>query len=328
QHETVFRRMIQLIKDVCKLVSRALQPPRNVRITSHNMDLVLRWDPPEGAASGLFYTTEYNTSVSVYKVGCLHITALSCDFTSLNHHITVYGQYTARVRAELGEEKSAWVESTQITMDRDTMIGQPNVSLISSKSNIEVSIEDPEFRISELRHAYNYATYNITYWKEGQEEKAESISNIQQNRVILDKLEPWTRYCVRVQINTQRNLNPSEPSSVTCESTDKESPWVAAVVTFVVMAMLVTLAVVAVVHRKKMSHFLCPKDSLPQHFKKHLLEHPSSSIYLAMRDSHPPEEVYDQVSVIAEGNPMEEERPLEAAGTNCSSQPETTVGQI
>lgn len=42
----------------------------------------------------------------------------------------------------------------------------------------------------------------------------------------------------------------------------------AAVVTFVVMAMAVALVVVAVVYRKSISHFLCPKDALPQHFKE------------------------------------------------------------
>ena len=42
----------------------------------------------------------------------------------------------------------------------------------------------------------------------------------------------------------------------------------AAVVTFVVMAMSVALVVVLVVYRKHISHFLCPKDTLPQHFKE------------------------------------------------------------
>lgn len=30
--------------------------PRNVRLTSYNMDLVLRWDPAEGAAGSPVYT--------------------------------------------------------------------------------------------------------------------------------------------------------------------------------------------------------------------------------------------------------------------------------
>lgn len=42
----------------------------------------------------------------------------------------------------------------------------------------------------------------------------------------------------------------------------------AAVVTFVVMAVAVTVVVVTVVYWKKISVFLCPKDTLPQHFKE------------------------------------------------------------
>lgn len=43
----------------CAVVSGVLSGPTNVSLTSYNMDLVLRWDPPEGAPSGLLYTTEY-----------------------------------------------------------------------------------------------------------------------------------------------------------------------------------------------------------------------------------------------------------------------------
>lgn len=38
-------------------VSAAVNRPANVTLTSNNMDLVLRWDPPEGAAAGVLYTT-------------------------------------------------------------------------------------------------------------------------------------------------------------------------------------------------------------------------------------------------------------------------------
>lgn len=41
------------------VVSGRLGTPTNVRLTSYNMDLVLRWDPPVEGASGLVYTAEY-----------------------------------------------------------------------------------------------------------------------------------------------------------------------------------------------------------------------------------------------------------------------------
>ncbi|XP_062287862.1 interleukin-10 receptor subunit beta-like [Scomber scombrus] len=307
-----------------RVVSGVLNPPRNVRHTSFNMDLVLLWDPPEEAPEGLVYTVQYKTIKTTYTEVCTNVSTPKCDFKS---HVYAYGKYTSQVRAQAGDEISPWVETNQTFLDKITVIGSPNVSLFSSGATIEVSITDPVFATSSLRSVYVRATYNITYWKEGEEEKT-IISNLEQNRVVLNDLVPWTKYCVQVQIDTNRDPKFSEPSTAICESTtdDEEPPWVAAVVTFVAMAMTVSLVVVAVVYRKMIYNFLCPKDTLPQHFKEYLLEPPNSPMYLAMRNSHPPEEVYHQVSIIPDGKTVEEGRPLEAAGTNCSRQQPVTSG--
>ncbi|XP_076011296.1 interleukin-10 receptor subunit beta-like [Genypterus blacodes] len=319
--------LILLSSALCvgKGASRALSAPTRVRLTSYNMDLVLRWDAPEDS-SGLSYETQYNTTQSKYRGGCVKSSALTCDLTSLHGSITVYGMYTGRVRALRGSESSDWVESQQITMDRNTVIGPPFVSLISNGASIEASIKDPVFRISDLRAVYNYATYNITYWKKGQQEKARSIENLQQNRVVLHMLEPWTHYCVQVQIHTKQNPSPSEPSSSVCESTadEEESPWVAAVVTFVVMAMVVAMVVVAVVYRKRLSNFLCPQDSLQQYLKEYLMEPPTSSIFLDMRTSPPQEEVFHPVSIVTDSRAEEEQHPPEAGEANCAGRAEHT----
>ncbi|KAF7656976.1 hypothetical protein LDENG_00033710 [Lucifuga dentata] len=315
---------ILLLSTLCgfKVVSGVVGEPRSVRLTSYNMDLVLSWDPPEGNASGLLYTTEFNTTVSAYKVGCQNISTHTCDFTR-NHSITVYGKYRGRVKAMSGSESSSWVESEQLTIDKSSTIGPPSVSLSSHGAAIEVLIKEPVFKISTLRDVYNYATYNLTYWKEGQQEKARSIGNLQKNWVVLSDLEPWTRYCVQVQINTERNPKPSEPSELTCESTTNEeaAPWIAAVVTFVVVAMMVAMVVIAVVYRKKMSQLFFPKDSLPEHLREFLMEPPSLSIYIATRDSQTPEEVCHPVS-ITDSRTVEEERSPEAEAANCSTQPD------
>ncbi|KAM9347251.1 interleukin-10 receptor subunit beta-like isoform 2-T2 [Symphorus nematophorus] len=240
-----------------------------------------------------------------FTSGCVNTSSLQCDFTRLNVSIIEYGKYTGRVRAQRGAQSSASVESNQISLDQDTLIGAPNVSLLSNGATIDVSIKDPVFVVSSLRRVYILATYNITYWKDGQKETAKSIANLQQNRVVLDDLDVRTKYCVQVQINTERNSRPSELSKPVCERTaDKEeAPWVAAVVTFVVMAAAVALVVVAVVNRRSISHFLCPKDALPQHFKDYP---PSNSkVYVAMQNSHPPTEVYHPVSIIADGRTVE-----------------------
>lgn len=160
-----------------RVVSGVLSTPTNVHLTSYNLNLVLRWDSPEQPASSLIYTTEYKSTVTDYKVGCVNISMLECDFTMCpNTSIFEYGKYRGRVRAQLGTESSAWVDSNEITMDRDTVIGPPNVSLLSNGAVVEVSIKDPLFKISALRNVYNLATYNITYWKDGQKEKVGCIA--------------------------------------------------------------------------------------------------------------------------------------------------------
>ncbi|XP_034429295.1 interleukin-10 receptor subunit beta-like [Hippoglossus hippoglossus] len=305
-----------------------LNGPTNVNLTSYNMNLVLRWNPSKGAANNLVYRTEYKTSVTTYTTGCVNISTLECDFTRLIHpSITENGKYTGRVRAQLGSESSAWVESNHITLDKDTIIGSPNVSLLSNGAAIEVSIKDPVMVISTLRNVYNFATYEITYWKDSQKDKAKPISDIQQNRVVLNDLDPWTKYCVQVQIKILRNTNPSKLSRIVCESTtnEQEPPWVAAMLTFVFMAIAVALVVIVVVYRKSISHFLCPTDTLPQHFKEYLLAPPNSNIYLVMQNSHPPEEIYHKVRIIEDDRTVEERGPLVVEMTASNKQSDVTT---
>ncbi|XP_061143620.1 interferon alpha/beta receptor 1-like isoform X3 [Syngnathus typhle] len=279
------------------VASAVLSPPRNVRLTSMNMNLVLRWDSPEGLTGDISYTTECNTSVRICHVGCVNISTLECDFSSLNTFLSVYGRYKARVRAQRGENHSSWVESKPITLESDSqkgrigllqlddipyrwcppaglgiaamtgnkhltatapiscfkdglggssfsreaqtslssatsllifffclaMIGSPNVSLISNGATIGISVKDPTFAISDLRSVYGTATYNITYWKDGQNEKAKHISSVLQNQIFLNDLDPGTKYCVQVQIIAESNTKPSNPSSTVCESTTNVS---------------------------------------------------------------------------------------------------------
>lgn len=296
-----------------------LEGPRQVLMTSYNMDMVLRWDPPLGGAPQLVYTTEYNTTVNSYKPGCTKTRVLHCDFIAVGIHVSPYGTYTGRVRAHRGLESSAWVESGPLTLDVHTVIGPPNVTLYSSGVHMTVNMGDPVFRISQLRRIYNHASYNITYWKEGEEDTAQSLS-VQQNPVVLSDLEPWSRYCVKVRIKTERN-HQSQESQVTCEKTTQQegAPWLEAVVTFVVMAMAVTVVVVAVVYRKKLSIFLCPNYSLPQYFKKNIFETPSSRIYIAMRNYSPPVESYDQVNEVTKEKNTDQGRPLVAEEDHCSA---------
>ncbi|KAF3842769.1 hypothetical protein F7725_001618 [Dissostichus mawsoni] len=226
------------------------------------------------------------SSVSSYRASCVNISTLECDFTRIPQSIYQFGKYTGRVRAQSGTETSAWVESNNITLDRETFITSPNVSLLSNAAAIEVIIQDPVFRISSLRALYSSATYNITYWQDGQRQKTKNMSNILQNRVVLSDLEPWTRYCVQVQISTGRRPNHlSQPSTAVCESTTIGSLGGSRGDVCRHGDGRVALVVIAV----------------------DLMKRPNSSWYIAIA-----EEIFHQVIIIPDSSVLEAERPLEA----------------
>lgn len=49
-------------------------------------------------------------------------------------------------------------------------------------------------------------------------------------------------------------------------------------------------------------------------------------MYLAI-NSHPPEEIYDEIRIIADDRTVEDGRALEMARTSCSKQPDVTAGE-
>ncbi|XP_029979920.1 interleukin-10 receptor subunit beta-like [Sphaeramia orbicularis] len=306
------------------VVSEVLGSPRNVSLTSYNMNLVLRWEPPEGITDNVIYTTQLKPSGGQIKEACVNVSTLQCDITNLGITIFQFARYTGAVRAVSGSRSSNWVYSNNLTMDEHTIIGPPAVSLVSSGVDIEVSITDPVFSISELRRVYSTITYSIIYWKEGQKEQAKNISKIQQNRVSLSGLDPTTKYCVQVRVDVDpgRNRSPGQLSDPVCESTTNEgaAPWVEGVVVFVTMAATVAMVVLGVVYHKRIKHFFCPKDRLPAHFIEKLLAHPNIPIQI----SDPPKETCNQLTMITDEGTVEELHPLEAVQAHCS-QPDVTV---
>lgn len=279
------------------VMASQLPAPQNVQLTSYNLDLYLRWSPPKNETSDVLYSTQLWATFQSEprpRAACVNTTALHCELTdpSLGLNIMEFGQYQASVRAQCGAELSEWVDSQAITMDRDTVIGPPDVSLVSNGADLEVIVRDPKFHISTMAHVFGRRQYNISYWPHGHQNRV-AHELVQQNRAPLSNLEPWTEYCVQVSVlvNPVRNQNPAEASEPVCASTkDKPSaPWLAPVLTFFALALAVVLVVVAVVYHQRMCHFVCPRDPLPQH----LPECPQSLSYLK-----PEVEVYHPLCVM------------------------------
>ncbi|KAG7235968.1 hypothetical protein INR49_001694, partial [Caranx melampygus] len=155
---------------------------------------------------------------------CQHLT-FECDLTRLNTStIWEYGKYTGRVRAQLGSDSSAWVESNPSPWTKTLLY----ILLFS-------------VFLSHYRFTHSFSLLqrgNIGGFKQ-KSYTAKPCGSFWPG--------PKTKYCVQVQINTDSNPHPSKPSAVVCESTGTdESPWTEAMITFVLMAVGVVLVVVGV----------------------------------------------------------------------------------
>uniref|UniRef100_A0A3B4BVU4 Fibronectin type-III domain-containing protein n=2 Tax=Pygocentrus nattereri TaxID=42514 RepID=A0A3B4BVU4_PYGNA len=309
--------------------------PENVRIVSHNMGLVLEWDPPPNSTGKDFtYTAEYKGWSSFESV-CLNESSCRCDFTS---EISVFGAYEFRVRAELEGKSSDWIKTDTVALDEITSISAPDVMLESTRGGVEVDITDPVLRKGDLKSLYHLISYHIHYWIEGEVKKEELKT--EQSRVMLPNLSPRVRYCVQVKIAVSDNKT-SLPGNATCilntESEDVQ-PWLIVSVllaSFAVVLVSVVLIFFAVWYTYRGIRFLCPQAKLPEHIKQYLSERPKSSELLAMQSSPQPEECYHEVSIIPcleDPTPSQDLQKTQGSKhtqlyANISSKPEEALNQ-
>uniref|UniRef100_A0A8C9WUV1 Interleukin 10 receptor subunit beta n=1 Tax=Scleropages formosus TaxID=113540 RepID=A0A8C9WUV1_SCLFO len=193
------------------VVLAVIPDPANVTVVSYNLGVVLEWDYPHEWHENVTFTASSRTGRS-YRV--VFFPTYLCDFTKDVHH---FGTYVFKVRAELQGEASRWVNTSDFSADKHTIIGPPGITLYSKDGDMEVELQDPVMRASTLREVYSMVTYNITFWKEGQEEKIKK--NTEQTRLMLPNLQPWTNYCVQAQVYINAYTRNGELSKVVCKAT-------------------------------------------------------------------------------------------------------------
>uniref|UniRef100_A0A3B3RRV1 Interleukin 10 receptor subunit beta n=1 Tax=Paramormyrops kingsleyae TaxID=1676925 RepID=A0A3B3RRV1_9TELE len=299
---------------LCSTVALAAVPePENVTVVSYNMGAVLEWDYPHNASEGVRYTAQFRSHTPKYDPVCQSQQDRKCDFTYKIHH---FGVYTFRVQAELQGNVSAWVNTTEFTPDRQTIIGPPAVSLHSKAGDMEVSLQDPVLMGSMLKDVYTNIIYNLSYWKEGQE-KTKKQKQTKQKLLLLSDLLPWTRYCVQANIDFQVSNKPSQQSAPVCETTTSNGtvePWVVAVAlisSFLVVIVSLPLLFLLGWYCYKGLRFLYPSAKLPEHFKQYLIEPYRSYIFLAMQNSGEENEPYHAVVIVSDSSDEQADPPSE-----------------
>ncbi|KAM6224028.1 interleukin-10 receptor subunit beta-like [Rhynchocyon petersi] len=246
-------------------------PPENVRMNSVNFKNILQWEPPAFPKGNLTYTAQFQ-SYNDFQDKCKSTVLMECDFSS----ISKYGDYTFRVRSEYADEHSVWVNITFSPME-DTLIGPPDVQVDAIADSLHLRFVAPkivdELETWTMKTLFSSWVYNVQYWKNGTE-KGRPIP-VHYDSWVLQRLEPWTTYCVQVQGFLKDRNRSGEWSQPVCAKTtedDSTPSWIVGIVltasVFVVSLLLLgCFALMWYVYKKTKCAFV-PGNSFPQHLKE------------------------------------------------------------
>ncbi|XP_061483747.1 interferon gamma receptor 2 [Rhineura floridana] len=193
-----------------------LSAPQNLTIQSYNFDNVLKWSPVKGINGSVSYSVEWrfehilNGKENWEKVNCTSITKPECDFNhGKDHYIIIL-----RVRAEQGELKSAWTETSLFQARSNTILGPPRAINISSEGNIlHVSFLPPFEHIGKPVD-FEYIIY---FWEKSISQK---LTNSGKNRrKTFRDLKERTVYCFQVQAVLLRINLTGQRSEPYCKET-------------------------------------------------------------------------------------------------------------
>ncbi|KAG1929077.1 cytokine receptor family member b4 [Pimephales promelas] len=289
--------------------------PENVTVTSLDMGLVLRWDPPQNTTNQLFSYTAEVKAWRDYEPVCVHSSSLRCDFTD---NVSTFGLYQLRVRTELHGETSDWVETEEFAVDNITEVSAPRVKLSSRKGQTEVDITDPPMRKNNLRDVFfTGVSYIIRFWEEGAAEKKDLTRD--QNRIMLPNLEPLVNYCVEVAI--LYNKKTSQFSNTTCVTNSPSSevePWLIAVVllvSFLVVLVAIVLIFLAMWYGYQGCRIIFPDTNLPENLKQFLSQQSQSPILSAMQESTQLKEHFHELRIFHTEPDSSQDKPqMEGSG--------------
>ncbi|XP_054433897.1 interleukin-10 receptor subunit beta [Pteronotus mesoamericanus] len=290
----------------CLVVSALgmVPPPENVRMNSVNFKNILEWESPAFPKGNLTFTAQY-LSYRKFQNVCTSTALTECDFSVLSK----YGEHVLRVRAELGDERSTWVNLTFCPVD-DTIIGPPAMQVEALANSLHIRFLAPriekEHETWTMRNIYNLWVYKVQFWKNGSDEKYPL--DCQHDFEVLRNLEPWTTYCIRVQGFLPDRNKAGEWSEPVCERTasdDTAPSWVvvaAVLVAAVCAACLLLLGCSALLWciYKRTKHALSRGNSLPQHLKEFLSQPHRNRLLFASFPLSDENEVFDKLSVVTE----------------------------
>ncbi|KFV18426.1 Interferon gamma receptor 2, partial [Tauraco erythrolophus] len=175
--------------------SPRLLAPKDVMVYSYNFRSSLRWSPVKVDRGLVLYTVHFKTGAfnEWDQMNCTRITQTECSlpWSLKERRWTV----VLRVRAELGQVTSDWVETDPFVAERNTTIGPPKVnSVIESSDSLLISVTSPFGS-----EAGDFLQYHVSYWENttSTTKKEMKTSN---TLFKIRNLKELTLYCFEIQV--------------------------------------------------------------------------------------------------------------------------------
>ncbi|XP_035171557.1 interferon gamma receptor 2 [Oxyura jamaicensis] len=268
--------------------SPRLPAPKDVKVYSYNYRSALRWSPVKVDRGVVLYTAHFKTGAFNQwdEMNCTRITQTECSFPlSLNERLWTF---VFRVRSELGQMTSDWVETNPFVADRDTTIGPPAVnSVIVSSDSLLISVSPP-FESQE-----GTVWYHVSYWENA---TTTTKKEMQVNNALfkIENLKQMTLYCFTIEIELARNLHDRIPGLQRipeCYRTPMSETTRDAyiITTFTLVGLFLILIIIGLFflwrHHKTIKYLCQPPLKIPSHIEEYLRD-PSMPHLEALENYH------------------------------------------
>ncbi|XP_075288725.1 interferon gamma receptor 2 isoform X3 [Opisthocomus hoazin] len=270
-------------------------------VYSYNFRSLLRWSPVKVDGGLVLYTVCFKTGAFNQwdELNCTRIAQTECSFPwSLKER-----RWTVvlRVRAELGQVTSDWVETDPFVAERNTTIGPPEVnSVIVSSDSLLIGVTPPF-----ASEAGDSLQYRVSYWENATSTAKKQETKTSNTLFKIRNLKELTLYCfsIQVELMTYSHLQLLGLQSVpecyrTAISEATRAGYI--ILIFVLVLLFVNLVTVGLFllwrHHKTLKYWSQPPLGIPLHFEEYLRD-PSMPVLEAL-DNYAEADPPDSVSVV------------------------------
>ncbi|XP_009952797.1 PREDICTED: interferon gamma receptor 2 [Leptosomus discolor] len=268
-------------------------------VYSYNFRSSLRWSPVKVDRGLVLYTVHFKTGAYDHwdEMNCTRVTQTECSlpWSLKERRWTVF----LRVRAELGQVTSDWVETDPFMAERNTTIGPPKVNSVTVSSDSLLISVTPPFG----SEAGDFLQYHVSYW-ENATHNTEKETKTSNTLFKIGNLKELTLYCFRIQVElmTPSNLNLGLQSVPECYRTTISEATRAGyiILIFVLVFLFVKLVIVFLFllwkHHKTIKDWAQPPLEIPSHIEEYLKD-PSMPV-LEMLDNYVEDDPQDSLSIL------------------------------